>query len=159
LAVILVSIFLMIGAYLRWFQLRFLIGPFSLGHWLGWIGTLFIMFFTPVYYVLKRRYPKRLKMLITIHVFGNLFAFMLVSIHFAQQVGRPAQFYPDLGTGLALYVVMLILMATGFVHRFQLLRHVGRFSVPHRNRFLHISITLSFYLIVFFHILRNVGVI
>ena len=35
---------------------------------------------------------------------------MLISIHYAQQVGRPAAFYPDLGTGLALYIVMVTLV-------------------------------------------------
>jgi hypothetical protein len=94
---------------------------------------------------------RRLVTFIKIHMLGNLFAFMLISIHFAQQVGRPPQFYPDLGTGLALYVVMLVLVGSGFLHRFRIIRSVR----PHLNRFLHTSITMSFYLIIIVHTLQG----
>ena len=153
--IILLTIYLMIATYLRWFQLHFSVGPFFFDHWLSWIGTLYITFFTPAYYILKRRYRKRLVALVKIHVFGNLFAFMLVSIHFAQQIGRPPQFFPDLGTGLALYIVMFILVATGFLHRFHILRRIR----PHLNRFMHVSITMSFYIIVAIHILQGLKIL
>jgi hypothetical protein len=150
-----------LATYLRWFQLRFKVGLFFFTHWLGWIGVFFIAIFTPIYYILKRRKPKLLKKLVKIHVFGNLTAVMLISIHYAQQMGRPAQFYPELGTGLALYIVMFILVATGFLHRFGILDKLGRYRIflPHQNRFLHISITLTFYTIVIIHALRNVGIL
>jgi len=120
-----------------------------------------IAFYTPIYYILKRRNPKLLKTLIKIHVFGNLTAVMLISIHYAQQMGRPAQFYPELGTGLALYIVMFILVATGFLHRFGVLNKLGiyRIILPHQNRFLHIAITLTFYIVIIFHALRNIGIL
>jgi len=153
--IILVTICLMVATYLRWFQLNFFVGPFRFTHWLVWIGTLYIAFVTPAYYVLKRRYPKRLKALVKIHVFGNLLAFMLVSIHFAQQIGRPPQFFPDLGTGLALYIITFILVATGFLHRFHLLKSVN----PHLNRFMHISITMSFYIVIGIHILQGLEIL
>ena len=111
LVIIFVTLYLMIATYLRWFQLHVLVGPFFIDHWFVWIGTLYIAFSIPVFYVSKRRHPKRLTTLIRIHAFGNLFAFMLISIHFAQQIGRPPQFYPDLGTGLTLYIVVFILKA------------------------------------------------
>jgi uncharacterized membrane protein YidH (DUF202 family) len=156
--IVLLTVFLSVATYLRWFRVNFYVGPFFLGHWLGWIGTIFIAFLTPSYYVLKRRYPKRLKSLLRIHMFGNLFSFMLISIHFAQQIGRPSQFYPDLGTGLILYVVVLILVSTGFFHRFRILES-RKVYPPHRNRFLHISITLSFYLVIIVHVLRNLRIL
>lgn len=151
--IILVTVYLMVATYLDWFQLNFFVGSFRFPHWLVWIGTLYIAFFTPTYYVLKRRYPKRLKALVKIHVFGNLFAFLLISVHFAQQIGRPPQFFPDLGTGLALYLVMLVLTATGFFHRFQIVRSLR----PHFNRFMHVSVTMSFYIIIGIHILQGLG--
>ena len=151
--IILVTVYLMVATYLDWFQLNFFVGSFRFPHWLVWIGTLYIAFFTPAYYVLKRRYPKRLKALVKIHVFGNLFAFLLISVHFAQQIGRPPQFFPDLGTGLALYLVMLVLTATGFFHRFQMVRSLR----PHLNRFMHVSVTMSFYIIIGIHILQGLG--
>jgi hypothetical protein len=155
LVIIFITIYFMIATYLRWFQLHILVGPFFIDHWFVWIGTLYIAFVIPVFYVSKRRYPKRLTTLIRIHAFGNLFAFMLISIHFAQQIGRPPQFYPDLGTGLTLYIVMFILTVTGFLHRFRLIRRVR----PHLNRFLHISITMSFYIIIGIHTLEGLKIL
>jgi steroid 5-alpha reductase family enzyme len=161
LTIILVTTGLSVATFLRWFNLRFQIGPYYFTHWLSWIGTLFIAIYTPIYYVLKRRNPKQVKTLIKVHMFGNLLAVMLISIHYAQQMGRPAQFYPELGTGLALYIVMFILVATGFFHRFKFLEKLGRYRLllPHQNRYLHIAITLTFYLVIIVHALRNVGLL
>lgn len=72
-------------------------------------------------------------------MFGNLTSFMYISIHFAQQMGRPPDFFPDLGTGLALYIVVSILIATGILHRFELAKSLGRYW-----RFTHIGVTMSF---------------
>jgi uncharacterized membrane protein YidH (DUF202 family) len=160
-AIILLTTILSIATFLRWFRLRFQVGPFYFTHWLGWVGSLFIAFYTPIYYILKRRNPKRIKTLIKIHAFGNLLAVMLISIHYAQQMGRPAQFYPELGTGLTLYIVMFLLVATGFLHRFGILSKLGRYRIilPHQNRFLHIAVTLTFYIVIIIHALRNVGIL
>jgi len=158
LMMILVAIFLLVAVYFDWLGVSFFVGPLRFGHWLGVLGTLFIAFFTPAYYILKRRYQKRLKAMLNVHIFGNLFSFMLISVHFAQQISRPPQFYPDLGTGVILYIAMLILVSTGFLHRFKLLEG-RRIYPPHRNRFLHLSITLTFYLVIVFHALRNLGLI
>jgi len=159
--IILATTILSTATYFHWVQLRFQVGPFSFTHWLGWIGALFIAFYTPIYYVLKRRNPKLVKTLIKIHVFGNLLGVMLISIHYAQQRGRSAEFYPELGTGLTLYIVMFILVATGFLHRFGMLEKLGRYRMflPHQNRFLHIAITLTFYIVILVHVLRNVGIL
>ncbi len=158
LIIILVAISMLVAVYFDWIGVSFFVGPLRFGHWLGVLGTLFIAFLTPAYYVLKRRFPKRLKTMVNIHMFGNLFSFLLISVHFAQQMSRPPQFYPDLGTGVILYVTMLILVSTGFLHRFRLFEG-GRLYPPHRNRFMHISITLTFYLVILFHALRNFGLI
>ena len=150
-----ITIYLSMATYFRWLNIRFRIGPYFFTHWLSWIGTLFIAFFTLTYYIIKRRRPKLLKILITIHMYGNLLSFMFISTHFFQQISRPPQFYPDLGTGVALYIVTLILVTTGFFHRFQILRSL----VPHQNRFLHISITTAFYVVILIHILQGLGII
>ena len=157
--IIIITTILSIATYLRWFNLRFQVGQFYFTHWLGWIGALFIIIYTPIYYVLKRRNPRWVKTLIKVHVFGNLLAVLLISIHYAQQMGRPAQFYPELGTGLVLYIVMFLLVATGFLHRFGILDKLERVRIvlPHQNRYLHIAITLTLYLVIVVHALRNVG--
>lgn len=155
---ILVAAILMVAVFFDWLSVSFFVGPLRFGHWLGVVGTLFIAFFTLAYYILRRSYPGKLKGMLHVHMFGNLFSFILVSVHFAQQMSRPVQFYPDLGTGIILYIAMLILVLSGFLHRFRLLEGT-RIYPPHRNRFLHISITLTFYLVIIFHALRNLGLI
>ena len=160
-AIIITTIILSIATHQRWFNLRFQIGPYYFTHWLSWIGTLFIAIYTPIYYILKRKNPTQLKTLIKIHIYGNLLSVMLISIHYAQQVGRPAAFYPDLGTGLALYIVMVTLVITGYLHRFNIIGRLGNVSsaVPHQNRYVHLAITLSFYLVITVHVLKNIGII
>jgi hypothetical protein len=153
--IILFTILLSVATYQRWFNLNFFVGPLRFTHWLAIIGTLFIAFFTPTYYSLKRKYPKKVKNLLKIHIFGNLFSFLVISIHYAQQVGRPPRFYPDIGTGLVLYIVMPLLVATGFLHRFKILKSVK----PHLNRFFHVSVTITFYLVILVHILQGFHII
>ena len=149
------TIFLSMAIYFRWVNVSFRVGPYFFTHWLSWIGVIFIASFSPIYYVLKRRRPQLLKNLIIIHTYGNLLSFLLISTHFASQMGRPAEFYPDLGTGVALYIIMLILVLTGFLHRFQILGVL----IPHQNRFLHISVTTAFYIVIIVHILEGLRII
>lgn len=134
-------------------QLHVLIGPYYIHHWLSWIGTVFVAVFTPIYYWMKRKKPASLRNLLRIHIFGNLLSFMFVSIHFTQQISRPAQFFPHLGTGIVLYPTMLLLVTTGFVTRF----------LSYRNKsnllFLHRAITFTFYLVIVVHILHGIEII
>ncbi len=171
-ATILVTAFLVSATYVKWLRLNFLVGPYRFGHWLGWIGAVYIAFATPTFYLLKRRYPTRLSSMVELHIFGNLFAFMLVSLHFAQQISRPPQFFPELGTGIIQYVAVLLLVSTGFIHRYHTLetRNVAGSSKqihkyhqkvypPHRNRFIHVSITLTFYIVIIFHVIDHIGLV
>ena len=89
----------------RLINLNFIIGPYRFTHWLSLTGSLFIAIFTPIYYVLKRKKSKHMKGLLRTHIFGTLSSFMLISIHFAQQISRPAAFYPDLGPGIILFII------------------------------------------------------
>jgi DMSO/TMAO reductase YedYZ heme-binding membrane subunit len=150
--ILLATVYLSFGTYVDWFQLGSFVGPFRLNHWLGWTGVVFVAIYTPLYHFLKRRYPKRAKTLLGTHVIGNLLAFMLISVHFASQIGRPAQFFPDLGTGIVLYPIMIILVITGFTQRFQIATKLGR-----KWRFLHTSMATTFYLVILVHILQGLG--
>ncbi|MDD5081950.1 MAG: hypothetical protein PHU08_01110 [Dehalococcoidales bacterium] len=150
--IILVTIYLAVATYLRWLGLHTYIGPFFLHHWFTWTGTGFIAVFTPVYYILKRRYPKTVKVLFNIHVFGNLVAVTLISMHFAQQLGRPQ--LPELGTGILLYPIMVALVTTGFLQRFQIGHNLNK-----TWRFVHTSVTVSFYLIIIIHVLHGLEII
>jgi len=145
----------MIVDNLRLIHFGFFVGPFRLNHWFVWIGTVYVALAVPVIAVLKRKRPNTYKTLIRVHVFGNLLAFLLISIHFAGQIGRPAAFYPDLGTGLVLYIAMIILVGTGVLQRFHLVPSIK----PQTYRFLHISSAVTFYLVIGVHILHGLGIL
>jgi len=88
--------------------------------------------------------------MLLVHVFGNLLAVMLVSIHFAHQVTRPPTNYPDLGTGIVLYVSMVLLVSTGFLLFFRFGKRLVK-----QLRFFHPIIALTFYLTIILHIIHN----
>jgi hypothetical protein len=147
------SVFFFVVAYLDWIDFGVVIGSYRFNHWLVWAGALYIAFAVPVYTLLKRRYSAGLRKWLSFHVFGNLIAFILVSIHFSSQISRPATSYPDLGTGLALFVSMVLLVATGFSQRFGLVKS----AKPQTQRLVHVGFALSFYLIIGIHILHGLG--
>jgi len=122
---------------------------------LDWNVFHSIAIYSPIYYVAKRKYPLKTKAFLRVHVFGNLFSFMLITVHFAQQISRPAAFFPDLSTGLVLYIVMPILVATGYLYRFRVFKSIK----PHVNRFLHVSLTITFYITIIVHILQGLSII
>jgi len=150
--IVAVAVFAVV-AYFRWLNFGFLLGPYRMNHWVSWIGSIYIALAVPVFSALRRRSPLKLRALLRIHVYGNLISFLLISIHFASQVSR--QPIPDLGTGIALYVVMLILTITGFFNRFR----ISALVKPQNNRFLHVSVAISFFIIIGIHILHGIGII
>jgi len=123
----------------------------SLTHWIGWIGALYIVFATPLLPIIKRKASIHYKTTLNIHVLGNLIAVLLVSIHFAHQVTRPASAYPDLGTGIILYAAMILLVATGAI----LTSGIGK-SYGRQIRFLHPAVALTFYLVIVMHIIHGI---
>jgi hypothetical protein len=132
----------------------FFLGPFRFSHWMTWIGSIFVGVYAPLYHILKRRYPQRFNLLIDIHSFGFLIAFMLISIHFAGQLGRSP--LPELSEGIALFVTMLLLVSTGVIQRFwrpQRKPYV-RYT-PRSNLWLHTSLITTFYIIVVVHATMN----
>jgi hypothetical protein len=132
----------------------FLIGPFRFSHWMTWIGSLFVAIYAPLYHYLKRRYPQRFDLLMDIHSFGFLTAFLLISIHFAGQVGRSP--LPQLGEGIALFTTMLLLVSTGIIQRFwRPEKKPYILYTPRSNRFLHTGLITAFYVIVGVHAAIN----
>jgi len=150
LAIVVVSV----GSYARWWDLGFHVASLLLAHWLAYIATAYIAIFTPMYARLKRRSPGRFRTLLNIHVFGNLIAFLLISMHYAHHMGRPPEFAPTIGTGLALYVILAIMVLTGLMQRFRL---ATRFQKTWR--FVHVGLSLSFYIVVIMHILITLGIV
>ena len=121
-------------------------------HWIGWIGTIYIAFATPVYPIIKRKYPVHLKKILNVHVLGNLLGVLVVSIHFANHVTRPAYAYPDLGTGVVLYATMLLLLVTGMVMVTGMVRKFFK-----QIHFLHPAYTITFYTVIIIQILKQNG--
>lgn len=154
-AIIIITIFLMIAISLRWLHLGFFIGPIRLSHWFALIGTVYVAFTVPIIAFLKRRSLNKNRILLRLHIFGNLIAVMFVSIHFAGQVTRPAESFPNLGTGVVLYSAMILLVSTGISQRFQLIPRIR----PQTYRFLHTSSAVVFYLTIVVHILHGLGIL
>ena len=148
--ILLVTVIFSVVAYIRWYSLTFFVGSLFFVHWLSLIATVFIAVFIPIYYVLKRKKPQNRKILLRIHVFGNLLAFLLISIHFAQNVGRLADFYPKLGNGVVLFLVLTITVATGFLERFQPREKWVRYT-----KFVHRYIVAIFYVVTLIHVLQG----
>lgn len=146
-----VTLFFMVGVYLDVFGLYEVFEQFDLHHWLGAIGTTYLAIITPVYFFLKRRYSNHFKTLINFHMVGNLLAVLLISIHFALEIGRPLEEFPRLGTGVVLYAATIALVGTGFLLRFRPSKNTGGRSI----RFVHTAVTLTFYFIIFVHILHG----
>src|SRR4030065_952997 len=132
-AILIVTVSVMAAIILHWIRFGFFVGPFRLNHWFVLIGATYIASVVPIIAFLKKRFPKRYITLYRIHVFGNLSAFMLISLHFASQISRPANSYPELGTGLVLYIAMVLLVGTGILQSF----HLPPKIKPQTYRFLH----------------------
>ncbi len=153
--VVCLTVFLMFAYYNRWFSFASSIGPFRLIHYIAFAGTLYIAFGVILFSALRRRNPNKYRMLLKAHTIGNLLSFLLISLHFAGQVGRPANFYPNFGTGLALYIGMVALVGTGLALRFSLFRNLS----SQTNRFIHVSLVFAFYLVIGIHILHGLNII
>ena len=152
--IILLTAVLVVGRALNWYNLVFFVGPFRVSHWLVLIGSTYVAIATPAFSILKKRFQARYESLVRFHVIGNLSAFLLVTIHFTSQATRSAASYPQLGTGLALYIVMLLLVASGFLYRFRIITRLNLGT----NRFVHVGVALSFYILIGIHVLHGLGI-
>lgn len=140
--------------FFAWYNLTFFLGPYLFSHWFSLIGFLFVSILLPIYYLLRRKRPQNSKVLLRIHVFGNLFSFFLISSHFAQHLGRLAATFPYLETGIISFVITGILVTTGFFERFRI---TGKQIKYIKN--IHRYITLFFYLIIIIHTLQGFNII
>lgn len=154
LIILVVTILFSLVFYIRWYSLTFFVGSYIFTHWLSLIGTIFISIFIPIYYILKRKRPQNCKTMLKIHVFGNLFSFLLISTHFAQHIGRLAAIFPYLGTGVVSFLILSTIVATGFLERFQI---TGKLVSYRKN--IHRYMMVFFYLIILIHILHGFNII
>jgi len=109
-SIIILTALVMIAYYNRWFSFAAQVGPFRIIHYIAFAGTLYVAFGVILFAVFRRRNLQKYNSLLRLHGLGNLLAFLLISMHFAGQVGRPANFYPTFGTGLAFafYIIIIV---------------------------------------------------
>ncbi len=111
--------FFFVITFLKWFDFGFVVGQHRFNHWLDWLDFLFVLIqispFYITFFTLKLRYVAKIKYFLGIHVLGNLSTYLVITIHFAGQISRSSQVYPDSGTGLALYIFMITLVTKGFL--------------------------------------------
>jgi hypothetical protein len=154
-AIVVVDAVIFLRIYrLPFVQYTFLGATHSLAHWIGWMGTLYLFIATPALPIIKRKAVSHYKNTLSIHMIANLLAVLLVSIHFAQQVTRPATAFPDLGTGVVLYSAMVLLVSTGLARYSGVIKSSAR-----RVNFLHASFAVMFYVVIVVHILHGISII
>ena len=147
-------VLLFIGTYLRLWSLRVELGPFFLDHWFSITGASYILLMTLFFSYAKRRSALHRARLLTLHIFGNLTAATLIVMHFAQQISRPAQFYPDLGTGLVSLLYILLIVPAGYFLRFGVMaKHAGSW------RIVHVGVSIALLILVTIHALVNFGLL
>jgi hypothetical protein len=142
-----VGLVLALLSYLGLIPLGYKLGPYWLNHWLGWFSMGLIIIYVPIFVILKKRNPKIYHKLMKVHEVGFIIAFILVSLHIGAQIRRV--FPPEIGTGIAAYVSLLALVVTGIMRKNQILAtRMGTL------RFLHMSMAVSFFLVIVFHVIR-----
>ena len=148
------TVIVSVVAFVYWVDLLFFVDSLFFVHWLGLVATIFIATFVPVYYVLKRKRPQKIKTLLRIHVFGNLLSFLLVSVHFAQNTGRLSGLLLKLEDGFVLFLVLSVIVATGVLERFSAKRKLVRYTKP-----VHRYTVAVLYLIIIIHTLQGFNLI
>jgi hypothetical protein len=143
-----------IAAYVYWYRLTFFVGSYLFIHWVGLVATAFVAVIIPIHIVLKRKTPQHFKTVLKVHTVGNLFAFLLISIHFSQNLGRLAGALGRLGAGFALYIVLAVIVATGIMERFQAKAKITRYV-----KRIHKYTAPILYLVILIHILEGFNIL
>jgi hypothetical protein len=107
----------------------------------------FVVVYVPIFVILKKRNPRIYQKLMKMHEIGFIVAFMLVSLHIGAQIRRV--FPPEIGTGIVAYLSLLTLVVTGIMRKNQIL--ATRMATL---RFVHLSMVVSFFLVIVFHVIR-----
>jgi hypothetical protein len=140
--------------YIYWFTVTFFVGSYLFIHWIGLIATSFIAVSIPIHYILKHKRPQNSKLILKIHVLGNLVAFLIISLHFAQNVGRLSMALERLGSGFALYILLFLIVATGILERYQ-----TSGTLPRYTKVIHKYAVIPLYLVILIHVLEEFNIL
>jgi hypothetical protein len=160
LLIVIIAVVFSLLIYNHTIRLSLLVGPFRFSHWLSIIGTIGIAVATPLFTIFKRSFLPSYTKIIRFHIFGNLIFFSLITFHLAAQVARPASTFPELGTGLAMFISMSLQIILGFTQRFRSQRLLYKKLInPRANRFIHAGLVMVFYTVILFHVLHGLEII
>jgi len=141
-----------VGTYMGLWDLHFTVGAIFFHHLVAQIGGAYLFIATIVFVYMKRKTAVNRGTLLKVHVFGHLMALILVVTHFALHLNRAVAFSAGLGTGLATFLLLAVLIATGFLMRFGLL--------PKKRTYwhqIHVGMSLSFFIVLAIHTLEKIG--
>jgi hypothetical protein len=160
LSIVIIAVVFSLLTYNHTILLSFLVGPLRFSHWLSIIGTIGIAVATPMFTILKRSFLPSYTKITRFHIFGNLIFFTLVTLHFSAQMARSATSFPELGTGLAMFIAMGAQIILGFTQRFRSQRELYKKLInPRTNQFVHASLVMVFYAVILFHVLHGFQII
>ncbi len=160
LSIVVIAIIISVVIYNRVLIVNFFVLNMRISHIFSIIGTIGIAVATPMFTLLKRSHPSSWMKLTQFHIIGNLIFFTLIVYHFASQMARSSTNFPDLGTGLAMFVAMGLQIAFGFTQRFgSQVRFGHRLLNVKTVKFVHASLVMVFYLIILFHVLHGFKII
>lgn len=153
LLIVTIATALSVVIYIHFISMNIFVGSLRLSHWATIIGTAYIAIATPLFAMLRLKYPQKTMNLFRFHMYGNLTFFALISVHFASQMGRST--LPEIGTGGVLFLAMSLQVASGFTQMFHLTKGLGY----QKNKFFHASLIAVFYAAIVFHTLHGFGLI
>jgi hypothetical protein len=118
LSIVIAAVVLSVVVYYHILIVNFFVFSMRFSHFLSITGAIGIAVATPLFTLLKHSYPASWTRITRFHIFGNLLFFTLIAFHFASQMARPSSSFPNLGTGLAMFVAMGLQISFGFTQRF-----------------------------------------
>ena len=148
-ALVAAIVILTAGTYSGWWDFTAVVGRYTFTHWLVWIGAGYLAVTVPLYSVLKRVFKIQSPRLVAAHVFGNLVAFGMISVHFADRLG-PLEVTARFGTGLVMYLVLTGIVTAGLIKHFSTSPKLQKYMT-----FIHRGLSLSLIIELPIHILRN----
>jgi uncharacterized membrane protein YciS (DUF1049 family) len=159
LSIVIIAVVLSFVTYNRMIRVNFFMGNLRFSHWLAIIGTIGIAIATPLFTLLKRSNHYSWTKITRFHIFSNLIFFALITFHFATQVARPPSNFPELGSGIAMFIAMSLQIISGFTQRFRSQGTIYKKLInPKANKFFHASLVMVFYAVIAFHVLHGLGI-
>lgn len=125
--------------------------PVDVAHWFGWAGGI-MLGVSAAYSALKRGFPGKIRLWLTLHCVPGVASLLLTAIHLANRVfyARPEHFLSFFTFGL-----MIVIVAGGILGRYVNKPRIIR----DYWRTMHIPLTAIFYLTLSIHVLVKTGLL